>query len=208
MRAVHQALLSALGSADGLAAGAGSDRDAVGTASSFLANAVEFLHVHHQGEDTLVYAPLTQRCAEQRELLGRIEAQHRLLDGPMADATATVGAWSADPNEATATRMVGAFTRVRETLAPHLADEEDEVLPIASAYLSPEEWGQLPGHAMSIFTGDKPWLAMGLVREQLNDDQLRSLNASMPPPVLQLWNEEWEPAFTAFMAEVRAIPAS
>jgi hemerythrin-like domain-containing protein len=208
MRAVHAALLSSLDSAAGLVGGAGSDRAAVVTASSFLGNVVEFLHVHHRSEDDLIYRPLKERCPDDSKLLTRIEDQHRLLDQPMADARTTLEAWRSDPTTATAGPMVGAFSLVHETLAPHLAEEEDEVLPIASAHLSPEEWAQLPGHAMSIFTGDKPWLALGLVREGLTEEQRSEMLAGMPPPLQQLWIDEWEPAFNTFIAEVRAIPSS
>jgi hypothetical protein len=42
------------------------------------------------------------------------------------------------------------------------------ILPIASKWISPEEWGRLPGHVMMSFRADKPWLVFGLVREQLD----------------------------------------
>ncbi len=208
MRAVHGALLTSLGSAGALVAGAGCDRAAVATASSFLENVVEFLHVHHQGEDDLVYATLKERCPENHALLARIEDQHRLLDEPMARATSSLGAWRSDPGAATADQTAVAFALVHRTLAPHLAEEEDEVLPIASAYLSPEEWAQLPGHALKIFGGDRPWLALGLVREALTEEQRSEMLAGMPPPLQAQWTDDWEPAFTTFIAEVRAIPGS
>jgi hemerythrin-like domain-containing protein len=208
MRAVHGALLSSLDSAGALVAGAGSDMAAVATASSFLENVVEFLHVHHQGEDELVYPALKERSPENQGRLACIEEQHRLLDEPMVDARSTLGAWRSGPTAITADRAVGAFSRVHRTLAPHLAEEEDEVLPIASAYLSPEEWAMLPGHALRTFTGDKPWLALGLVREGLTEAQRSAMLSGMPPPLQQQWADEWEPAFTSFIAEVRAIPAS
>jgi hypothetical protein len=51
MRAVHGALRRALGSAQALVAGAGNDPAKVATVSSFYENVLEFLHVHHEGED-------------------------------------------------------------------------------------------------------------------------------------------------------------
>ena len=69
--------------------------------------------------------------------------------------------------------------------------------------MSPEEWGQLPGHALQSFRGDKPWLALGLVRENLSDEQREGMLAGMPAPLQSLWTEQWGPAFDAFIAEVR-----
>jgi hypothetical protein len=90
-------------------------------------------------------------------------------------------------------------------MGPHFGDEEDQILPLASAWLSQEEWGQLPGHALRSFPADKPWLALGLIREGMDEDHKALMLGGMPPPVQQLWIEQWEPAFTTYIADVRAI---
>jgi hypothetical protein len=77
------------------------------------------------------------------------------------------------------------------------------MLPIAAQWMSPEEWGALPGHGMMSFRGDKPWLGLGLVREQLDQGQRDGMLAGMPPEVRTMWTEQMEPAFDAFIAEVR-----
>lgn len=205
MRAVHAALRSSFESADALVAGAGSDRDKVAIVTSFYENVLEFLHVHHEGEDELIYPVLEERCPEHLELLANIDAQHTTLNEPMTAARAAIIAWQDDPNSANGDAVVRTLLTVDETLLPHLAAEEEEVLPIASAYLSPEEWGALPGHALRSFSCDKPWLALGLVREGLTDEQRLHMLAGMPEPLQQLWADEWEPAFSAFIAGVRAI---
>jgi hemerythrin-like domain-containing protein len=208
MRAVHGALRGALGSADPLVAGAGSDPATVATVSSFYENVLEFLHVHHEGEDKLVYPVLLERCPEHRELISRIQTQHTLLNEPMAAAKSAIASWRSDPTTGTGATVVRALTAVDETLGPHLTEEENEILPIASAYMAPEEWAQLPGDALRTFACDKPWLALGLVREGLTDEQRSLMLAAMPAPLQQLWADQWEPAFTDFIAEVRSIAPS
>ena len=206
MRAVHGALRRALGSADALVVGAGSDPTKVATVSSFYENVLEFLHVHHEGEDKLLYPLLLERCPEHRELISRIDAQHTLLKEPMAAANSAIDTWRSDP--ATGAAVVHAVKVVDDTLGPHLTEEENEILPIASSYIAPEEWAQLPADAMHSFTGDKPWLPFGLVGEGLTDEQRSLMIAGMPAPLQQLWAEEWEPAFTSFIAEVHSIAPS
>ncbi len=208
MRAVHAALHSSLGGVGALVAGAGSDPAKVAIVASYCENVLEFLHVHHEGEDELIYPVLEARCPQHAELLVRIDAQHTLLVEPMSQARDAVAAWQQAPTSASADAVVAAISLVDETLRPHLAEEELEVLPIASAYIAPEEWGQLPGHALQTFAGDKPWLALGLVREALPEEHRVEMLANMPPPVRDLWTNEWEPAFTAFIGEVRSIPGS
>jgi hypothetical protein len=69
--------------------------------------------------------------------------------------------------------------------------------------MSPEEWGALSGHAMMIFRADKPWLPLGLLREQLDQEHRDGMLAGMPPEMRTEWTEQMEPAFNAFIAEVR-----
>jgi hypothetical protein len=204
MFAVHQALIGALDAAPTLVAGAGNRPDRVETIGSYYENILEFLHVHHQGEDELVYPLLEERCPDQMALLQRIDDQHRLLDEPMVAARAAVAAWRADPTPANGQAVIELMATIDETLRPHLGEEEEVVLPIASAWMSPEEWAQLPGHALQTFQADKPWLALGLVYEGLSPEQQTGMLAGMPPPLQSLWSEEWSPAFNAFIAEVRS----
>jgi len=205
MFAVHHALHSCFGAAEGLVNGAGTDPSKVDTVASFYDNVLEFLHVHHQGEDELVYPVIEERCPEHRALLERIDAQHRLLDEPMSLARQALTDWQSDPDEADGARFISLLAEIDTVLEPHLRQEENEVLPIASAFLSEEEWGELPGHAMATFGSDKPWLALGLVRASLPPEIQEAMLAGMPEPLQALWVNEWEPAFTRFIAEVEAI---
>ena len=77
------------------------------------------------------------------------------------------------------------------------------LLPIASKWMSQEEFARLPGHHMMSFRADKPWLMMGLVREQMDQEHRDGMLAGMPPAMATMWTEQMEPAFNAFIAEVR-----
>jgi hemerythrin-like domain-containing protein len=203
MFAVHQALVGAVDLAPTLVGGAGDDPDRVEVIGSFYENVLEFLHVHHGGEDALVYPLLHERCTGERTLLDRIGSQHSLLDEPTAQAREAIVAWRADPSAAGADQVTELLGVIGEALRPHLEEEENLVLPIASAWISPEEWGEIPGHALRSFQADKPWLALGLIRERLTEEQSAAMLAGMPPQLQTVWTEQWEPAFTAFIGEVR-----
>ena len=204
MFAVHQALLEALDAAPTLIAGTGDSPERVEVIGSYYENVLEFLHVHHAGEDELIYPVLEERCADDKAVLERIDAQHRLLDEPMEKAREAIAAWRAAPSTESGQTVLELIGVIDETLRPHLGEEETVVLPIASAWISPEEWQQLPGHALQSFSTDKPWLALGLVRERLTSDQRDQMLAGMPPHLQTLWAQQWEPAFTSFIAEVRS----
>jgi hemerythrin-like domain-containing protein len=203
MSAVHKALTGALDAAPAYVAEAGLDSERVEVIGSFYENVIEFLHVHHTSEDELIYPVLEQRCPERRSELERIDDQHKLLHAPMDVGRSAIPAWRAAPSTSNAQAVTDAIASIDELLRPHLAEEETVMLPIATRWMSPEEWGGMAGHSMAIFRGDKPWLPLGLVREQLNQEQRDGMLAGMPPEMRTMWTEQMEPAFNAFIAEVR-----
>lgn len=201
MYAVHHGITGALGRAPGLVGGADSTAR-VDLVSNYYENVLEFLHVHHAGEDELIYPLLEQRCTDQDDMLERIDAQHGLLHEPMNAARGALVQWRVEPTVTSAAAVTSALSRVVEVLAPHLTEEETNVLPLASAWISPEEWGEMPGHALSTFAADKPWVALGLVMDNLNDAQRAAMASSMPPPVAAMWHDQWEPQYRALMASL------
>ena len=203
MYAVHKALTGALDAVPAYVAKAGLDSERVEVIGSFYENVIEFLHVHHAGEDELIYPVLEERCAESRSVLERIDNQHKLLYAPMDAARSAIATWRAAPSTDHAQAVIDAIASIDEPLRPHLAEEETVMLPIAAQWMSPEEWGQLTGHALTSFRADKPWVALGLVREQLSQEQRDGMLAGMPPEMRTMWTEQMEPAFNALIAEVR-----
>jgi hemerythrin-like domain-containing protein len=204
MFAVHNALTGALDAAPEYVGKADGDSQRVEVIGSFYENVIEFLRVHHSGEDELIYPVVEQRSPESRSELERINAQHELLYAPMDAGRSAIAAWRAAPSTGNARAVVDALGSISEPLRPHLAEEETVLLPIASKWMSPEEFGRLPGHHMMSFRADKPWLMMGLVREQLDQAHRDGMLAGMPPEMRTMWTEQMEPAFNAFVAEVRS----
>src|SRR5215470_11818568 len=93
MYAVHRALLGAIDAVPHSVASAGDDPQRVEMSGSFIENVIEFLHVHHTGEDELIYPKLEERCEQSRAELERIDSQHQLLHPPMDASRAAVAAW-------------------------------------------------------------------------------------------------------------------
>jgi hemerythrin-like domain-containing protein len=205
MRVVHEALLAAFDAADGLVAAAGTDAEKVATVATFFENVLEFLHVHHEGEDELLYPRIMDRCTEHATLLEQIEKEHALLNEPMATARAAIVSWEATPTADTGAIVATSLDIVEGTLRPHLKIEEELVLPIAAAHVSQEEWGELPAHSMQSFSADKPWLPFGLILEQLSEPQRAAMLSHLPVPLREVWDEQWSPAFGGFMSQLRAI---
>ena len=123
MYAVHKALLGAFGSAPGYVTKAGTSPERVEVVGSFCENVIEFLHVHHTGEDELIYPVLEERCEASRSELERINDQHKLLDAPIAAGRSAVAAWRATPSTDNAQAVIDAIAAISEPLGPHLEEE-------------------------------------------------------------------------------------
>ena len=203
MLVVHQALRDSLGSAPQLVRAV----DAADTArramiTNLYDNILAFLHVHHEGEEKLVFPLLRDRCPDQAGLLDHMEAQHADVVGLIDESgSAPVrlerrerpwhkssppprwGSWPRDSSNISARRSV-------------------RCCPCVAENLSLEEWGALPGHAMGNFTGDKVWLILGLIRDRMSQAQRDQMLAHMPPPAVDMWTSMGEQAYKNLVAEV------
>lgn len=203
MLAVHRVFREALSQAPALVGSVEDgavDRAAV--VGTYFDNVLNFLHVHHEGEDELVWPPLLERAAHQSELVERIAAQHGNVVELIARAEAALTAWTAAPHAATGDALTSALTALRTELVTHLDEEEVHVLPLAAEHLTVQEWGSLPAHGMSHFGGDKLWLILGLLRTNMSQRQRDDMLAHMPPPAVEFWTNVGEGLYTRFMSEL------
>ena len=66
------------------------------------------------------------------------------------------------------------------------------------------EWGHMSATAFQHFSGDKVWLVVGLIQEQMLDQENATMEANMPPPVRDFWVGTGRGMFQDFTAELRA----
>ncbi len=190
---------------------AGAD-DVIGTApaadrapliSSFYSNVLAFLHAHHGAEDAMLWPLLRARAPEREALLDRMEAQHAAVDEVIQAASRSLDAYSADPTAEHATALAAAIRRLAVELDAHLVEEEREILPLAAVTVSQDEWGALPGWAMGHFTGDRTWLVLGLIFEQMTDAQVATTLQHIPAPVREMWDTTGRRDFATMITAVR-----
>jgi len=175
--------------------------DLVGT---YLDNVLRLLHAHHEGEDKLMTPRLLARCTpEEATLVSTIADMHGDVTADIAAAEAAVTTWRISAGTAERDATVAALARLNGSLTPHLDQEENVVLPIASKYLNVAEWGELPAHGMQTFTGDKLWLILGLVQEQMPAPAVQEMEAHLPPPVLTAWTSTGRSAYAEFISTLR-----
>ena len=201
---LHQVFRDAFGAAAPLvgsvATGDLARAEVVGT---FYANVLELLKAHHEGEDELVWPKLLDRAPEHAETVRRVAGQHDGVTVSLGNAKSLLAGWCAEPGVESGAQLAVALATLGADLAQHLDEEERVILPLAAVHLTAAEWAELPAHGMQRFAGDKPWLVLGLIQEQMRPEQVEAMESHMPPPVADFWTTAGRPQFRDFVAELR-----
>jgi hemerythrin-like domain-containing protein len=204
MIGLHRVFREALAAAPALVGGASeNDADRVELVASYYANVLDLLHSHHEGEDELLTPRLLARVPTQAATISRVGGQHETVLAAVGAAEAAIANWRVDPSAVHQSDAVTALAALDAGLTPHLDEEERDILPIAAQCINVAEWGELPAHGMRSFRGDKMWLIIGLIQEQMSPSHRADMEAHMPPPMLEFWRSDGRGMFDSYVAELR-----
>jgi hemerythrin-like domain-containing protein len=204
MLAVHKAFRRALDDADRLVGGvADGDNDRARLVAGYYDEMLTLLALHHDSEDVLVWPKLLERAPAQAEIVRTAQSQHEGIHDALDQAGAALKAWAAAPDAQRGAGLVSALGELEKGLVAHLDNEEQTVLPLIGEHLTIQDWGELPAHTMRNYPGERIWLLLGLVRENMTQAQRDRMLVHMPPPAVEMWTTKGEGAFNAYMAEVR-----
>ena len=203
MAQVHRVFRDAVAAAPSLiGTTTASDPARLDLVAAYYRNVLALLHAHHDGEDELIWPLLVERAPAEAAEVQRIAGQHGDVDSALTAASAAIDAWQQAGDDASGRAAAAAVTALGAALLPHLDEEEAFIVPLAAKHIFAPEWGELPGHALRNFSGDKMWLALGLIREQMSAQQLAMMDDHIPPPVLAMWQHH-ETEFNDVVSELR-----
>ncbi len=179
------------------------DPDRTDLVGSFYANVLKLLHAHHEAEDVALFPHLLERLPEHAEVISGVNAEHEAVLSSLEAAEQAVADWRAKPSTATRDTAVGALGAMHTVLVEHLDHEEAEVVPLIAQCITVAEWDELSATAFQHFSGDKVWLILGLIQEQMLATENAKMEANMPPPVHDFWVSSGRTLFEDFVAELR-----
>lgn len=104
----------------------------------FLRVLMDFLHVHHTGEDAWLWPTMRRLNPAAADVLDRMEADHLAITPHMGRVIAAAADYERSPSAQEA--IIVALHDLRCTLDPHLRREEDEVMPIVARTLNAGQW--------------------------------------------------------------------
>lgn len=149
--------------------------------------AIKLLHVHHEGEDELLYPKLIERVPEQAATTEEVDAEHKLIGTALDSTAAACKAWRAQPSAETGEALAASLDALNTVTQRHLDDEEQKVIPLAAVALTQEEWDALGKHGLGEIPKDKQPVAFGMLLEPLNEADRAFMKRSLPAPVRILY---------------------
>jgi iron-sulfur cluster repair protein YtfE (RIC family) len=149
------------------------------------------LHVHHRGEDAVVWPLLRGRLAgsaSAMSVLDAMQAEHELID-PLLAAVDRAFGFAGDPAGYSVADAADAVAELATQLSYHLSHEERDALPLIGSTLTAREWqaagrqmGRQPGVKASFVPEFFGWLLDGAAPDR-RASVLATLPAVMRPLV-------------------------
>jgi hemerythrin-like domain-containing protein len=159
-----------------------------GVLAEHLTDVVTSLHHHHEGEDDLLWPPLLAKATLQTELVHRMESQHQALSTALETVEKLTPAWAATANEADRDALAQAVRESSAILDEHMAEEEQEILPLVQEFLTVEEWNKLGERgAKSISDKKKRLIFLGMILEEASPAEEQLFWGHIPAPVKLIW---------------------
>jgi hemerythrin-like domain-containing protein len=159
--------------------------DSPARAAQVAAHATEmldFLHTHHTGEDELLWPVLRPRVSLDDGLVDRMETQHAQIAAAVAEVQRWLPDWAASGDAETGERIAARLESASAVLTAHLAEEEERILPLASAHLSQQEWDALGKHGFAAVPPRRRLVILGHILDETDDAERRRFMHHVPPP--------------------------
>ena len=158
---------------------------------TFLADHIDFaiaaLHIHHEGEDELLYPKLIERVPEQAPMTEEVEHEHQLVKTALDEASAACAAWRQRPSAETGEALAAALDQLNAVAQRHLDDEEQKIVPLAAVTLTQQEWDAVGKHGVAQIPRNKRGIAFGMILDPLDDTERTYMKRVLPRPVRILY---------------------
>ena len=157
---------------------------------TFLADHIDFgiaaLHIHHEGEDELLYPKLIERVPEQAPMTEQVDHEHQLIKTALDATSAACATWRQRPSAETGEALAAALDHLNSVVQPHLDDEEQKIVPLAAVTLTQKEWDAMGKHGVASIPRNKRGLAFGMILEPLGEADRAYMMSTLPAPIRML----------------------
>lgn len=155
----------------------------------FLEMLTTGLHHHHTGEDELLWPKLLGRVGSlNADLVQRMESQHEQVAELLHRVDELLPRWRARAEADVRDELASTLAEASAVLDQHLDEEEKEILPLVSIYVTNAEWQALGERGKaSIPKGAKGFIALGSILQDATPQERARFLGILPPPVRLIW---------------------
>lgn len=184
MRRVHRVFLWAYDEAPGLVLSVtAGDRERSAYVGEVLGNFDKLLHVHHEGEDLLMYPKLAARapaCAlHVEEMLG----QHATVAERLAAIAPVREEWKRTADPASGEDLAAKYESLSALLRIHLRREVTEVTPAVEKVITVKELEEMASHGVDAFDKKVVLAYLGMILATNPPEEQREFIKDVPLPI-------------------------
>ena len=161
------------------------------------------LHMHHTGEDELLWPLLLERAAPSADLVRTMQEQHARVDEATGRLEPLVAEWEAGASAVRGEQLARLVEEFRTALLEHLELEEHEILPLATRHVTPAEWARLGAHGRHEMRRDWLPLMFGALLEETTGEERAMMLGAQPLPVRLLLRAVAGPRYRRYITRVR-----
>ena len=140
------------------------------------------LHMHHETEDIALWDRLTSRDPGCALHVDQMRAQHAEVAAQLARIEPQLAPWVATADAGLRDAFAGDIETLRDTLAAHLQQEEDDIMPVAGVVMSQQEWDWMEEHTRENLAAHRKELGKDIMSLQVG-----LLIASVPEAERDEW---------------------
>ncbi|HEY8984570.1 MAG TPA: hemerythrin domain-containing protein [Streptomyces sp.] len=145
------------------------------------------LHVHHTGEDEMLWPVVLPHLDLDAEHVLAMEAQHRELSEGIDEVQALMDRWQARALAEDRDELAEALRRHHRLLCAHLDEEERQVMPLVALHVSEKDWQALGERGLAETPRDRLMISLGAVLEDASPEEREEFLGRLPMPARVLW---------------------
>lgn len=171
--------------------------------AKFLRLLLDGLHEHHAGEDDLLWPKLLERAGPDRALIERMQAQHHAIADSVQRVNEQLADWESSADRARGEQLAANIDELRGHLLEHLDEEEREVLPLISKYITKSEWDAIGERSRATTPRNQLPILFGAILEDATPEERAFMLEPIPLPIKLLLRTLGARQYRRYVKQVR-----
>ncbi len=189
--------------ADLVAGVADGDTDRAGLLADHARLLLDLVQVHHDAEETYIWALLPERAPGSAGIVDTMLSQHGDVHDAADAITAALDPWRTAPDAASTATLGEAITAFTTALVAHAALEEAETIDHIATNLTPAEWGAFVRYASTAMPEQTRPTVMGMLMEDMPAPAREGFLANLPEEFATFLRTTGAEAYDAYTTSVR-----